>query len=579
MRLIKVYLLKHWKMVILPLIAMVMTRAIDTAFPYLQKLFVDDIILGNSKHLLKSFLIIFLLLIALRAIGGYIKEYLFDAFATRIVSELRLDIFAKIESMDFNFFDKQNTGELISRIGEDIDSVWETVSYGFRLCIEIILLFILSSWMMFILNSKLAVVCLLFLVPVSVMGWIFEQKCSAIYLKISDQKAEINHVAQENLSGIRLVKAFAREKYEIIKFLNTNQELYELNLTQAKLVSLFTPVLECLTQFSHIMLIVLGGILCIKGELSIGVLLAFSGYILDLSWAVKNMGNFLTLVSQNKACMKRIFDLLDQKPQITSPKHAYYPQRVKGDICFKDVCFTYNDKEVLSHINLFIPAGSSVAIMGSTGCGKSTLLSLIGRYYDVTSGEILVDGINVKDWDLRCLRKHTAFVFQDLFLFSDSIRNNIDFGESKTLDRVKKAADISSALNFIDELEEGFDTQIGERGIGLSGGQKQRLTISRALIQDAPILILDDATSALDMETEYTVLQNLSLTHSKATKFIVAHRISSVKEANLILYMKDGQIAEKGTHETLIAKKGYYYAIYRDQFKDLLTLKEATNNA
>ena len=360
-----------------------------------------------------------------------------------------------------------------------------------------------------------------------------------------------------------------------MKFLDTNEGLYELNLGQSKLTSKFVPIIELLCNLTNVALIVVGGLLCIKGHATLGLLIAFSDYILQLTWCVRNIGAFVTMLSQNKACMNRIFKILDHEPAIGSPKNAYSPETIKGDICFKNVSFAYNDKEVLTDINLFIPAGTSVAIMGATGCGKSTLLSLIGRYYDVTEGEILVDGVNVKEWDLHTLRLHLSVVFQDTFLFSDSIKNNIDFGELFSLDDVKEAANLSSALDFIEEMEEGFDTQIGERGVGLSGGQKQRLTIARALLQKPSIMILDDATSALDMETEYQVLNNLSKAHHKCTRFIIAHRISGVKDANLILYMENGKIVERGNHQSLLEQQGHYYTIYCDQFKEFLNLEEA----
>lgn len=579
MRLVKLYILKHWKTVMLPLIAMFITLAIDTSFPLLQKIFIDDVLLGNQKEILIPFFSFFLILALCRSIFGYIKEFLFDKFSILVSKEIRKDIFKKIQTMEFSFFDKNNTGELMSRIGEDVDVVWETISYGLRLSIEMVIIFVLSSTLMFSLNPTLATVCLLILLPVSAMGWFFEKKFDKVYTQISDQTAEINSVAQQNLSGIRLVKAFAREKHEIMKFLNTNQDLYDLNLSQSKLVSQFAPIVDCLSQLSQVAIVIVGGFLCIQGNVSIGVLVAFSGYILDLSWAVRNISSFITMLSQNKACMERIFKILDPKPSITTPPNAYTPKVVKGDICFKDVSFTYNDEEVLSHINLFVPAGSSVALMGATGCGKSTLLSLIGRYYDVSSGEILVDGVNVKEWDLEVLRSNLTPVFQELFLFSDSIKNNIDFGETKTLEEIKIAAKASCALEFIEELDKDFDTQIGERGVGLSGGQKQRLTIARALLNVSPILILDDATSALDMETEYTVLKNLSRTKEQATQFIVAHRISGVKDANMILYMQEGRIVEQGNHESLLKKKGHYYDIYCDQFKDFISSKEVTKHA
>ena len=575
MRLLTTYIFKHWKFLILPIIGMFVTLGIDAIIPLMQQVFIDDILTHQKTQALTPFFITFASLIAVRCIFGYAKEYLFDRFSVDVSKAIRMDLFNKIQTLDFSFFDQTNTGELMSRIGEDTDLVWETVSYGLRLFIEMLIILGLSSFLMFKMSPTLACICLLILLPVALVGFWFEKKFWAIYLKISDQTASLNSVTQQNIAGIRLVKAFAREKHEITKFLDTNENLYDLNLSQARLNSHFTPIIEFLCNLATIALIIVGGILCIMGHVSLGVITAFSSYILQLTWCVRNIGAFVTMLSQNKACMSRIFKILDTKPTIQTPKEAYAPTTIKGDICFKNVSFSYNEQLVLSDINLSIPAGSSVAIMGATGCGKSTLLALIGRYYDVTEGEVLVDGVNVKEWDLSILRHHLAVVFQDTFLFSNTIKNNIDFGETHSLEEVKQAASLSCALDFIESLEEGFATEIGERGVGLSGGQKQRLTIARALIQRPRMLILDDATSALDMETEYQVMSNLFQTDTLRTTFIVAHRISGVKDADLILYMADGKILEKGTHHSLLQQKGHYYGIYCDQFKEFITLEEA----
>lgn len=575
MQLIKNYIVKHWKLLIVPILGMLICLGVDMSLPIIQQYFVDHVILGDKGGILIPFIGIFVLLILCRCTFGYLKEYLFDKFSLIVIKELRHDLFTKIQTFEFGFFDQNNTGELMSRIGEDSDTVWETLSYGLRLLIEMIMILSMASFIMFKMNASLAAICLLILVPVSVMGWFFEKKFWDVYSKISDQVAQVNSVAQQNIAGIRLVKAFAREKHEIMKFLETNETLYDLNLSQARLVSKFSPVVECLTQLSNISVIVIGGLFCINGQISIGVLIAFSSYIMDLSWCVKNISSFITMMSQNKACLSRVFKILYREPEIFSPSQAYMPTQVKGDICFKNVSFKYKEEYVLKHINLFIPAGSSVAIMGPTGCGKSTLVALIGRYYDVTEGEILVDGINVKDWDLSTLRKHLSIVFQDTFLFSDTIRNNVNFGEMHDDPAIIKSIEASCAKPFIDELEEGLATEIGERGVGLSGGQKQRLAIARALLTNASILILDDATSALDMETEYQVLQNLAKLPTKTTRFIIAHRISGVKDANLILYMENGEVIEKGNHEALLNLKGHYYSIYCDQFQEFIAGKEA----
>ncbi|ELC8385641.1 MAG: ABC transporter ATP-binding protein [Clostridium perfringens] len=569
MGIFKDYISKRMVFLIVPIVAMIIVLGIDSFFPYLQKIFVDDILLGSDKSKLGLFFGVFLGLSLLRGILGYIKEFLFDKFSLNVSKEIRMDLFKKIQSFEFSFFDSTNTGELMSRIGEDVDIVWETISYGLRLLIEGIILFIISVTIMMGMSPSLTIICLVILLPVGVLAILVNKKFHRNYSKISDKVADINLMAQQDIAGIRLVKAFAREKYETEKFLKVNKDYYDLNITQARILSNFLPVIDLLTNLTPVAMIIYGGYLVIKGNITMGTLLAFSSYILNLSFCVKNIGGLVNMMSQNRASMDKIFNILKRKPQITSMENSYNPDKVKGEIEFKNVSFRYNEEEVLKKINLKIPAGSTVAIMGETGCGKSSILSLIGRHYDVSSGEVLIDGVNVKKWNLDSLRENMAVVFQDTFLFSDSIKDNIDFGGNKSEDEIIEAAKDSCAYDFIKEMPEGFETEVGERGLGLSGGQKQRLAIARALVRKTPILILDDATSALDMETEFNVLKNLSKKQDKATTFIIAHRISGVKDADIILFMKDGEIVEMGDHESLLKKKGYYYSVYCHQFQDL----------
>ncbi|MDK0979082.1 ABC transporter ATP-binding protein [Clostridium perfringens] len=569
MGIFKDYISKRMIFLIVPILAMIIVLGIDSFFPYLQKIFVDDILLGSDKSKLGLFFGVFLGLSLLRGILGYIKEFLFDKFSLNVSKEIRMDLFKKIQSFEFSFFDSTNTGELMSRIGEDVDIVWETVSYGLRLLIEGIILFIISVTIMMSMSPSLTIICLVILLPVGGLAILVNKKFHRNYSKISDKVADINLMAQQDIAGIRLVKAFAREKYETEKFLKVNKDYYDLNITQARILSNFLPVIDLLTNLTPVAMIIYGGYLVIKGNITMGTLLAFSSYILNLSFCVKNIGGLVNMMSQNRASMDKIFNILKRKPEITSMENSYNPDKVKGEIEFKNVSFRYNEEEVLKKINLKIPAGSTVAIMGETGCGKSSILSLIGRHYDVSSGEVLIDGVNVKKWDLDSLRENMAVVFQDTFLFSDSIKDNIDFGGNKSEDEIIEAAKDSCAYDFIKEMPEGFETEVGERGLGLSGGQKQRLAIARALVRKTPILILDDATSALDMETEFNVLKNLSKKQDKATTFIIAHRISGVKDADIILFMKDGEIVEMGDHESLLKKKGYYYSVYCHQFQDL----------
>lgn len=472
-----------------------------------------------------------------------------------------------------------NTGELMARIGEDLENIWQTLGFGLRLLIENIFYIVLSTIILFSLNAKLAFICLILLIPIGFITLKLEKLFGACYGELSDQTAVINTTAQENIAGVRLIKAFAREKYEVKKFLKLNKRYYELNMRQASYMSKYFPIIDFLTNTALVAMIIFGGYMVLKEEMTLGTLTAFNTYIWYIVWPLRQLGWLTDMLSRTSASAKKIFAILDRPAEITSPDDAYCPDTLNGHISFKDVSFHYNEgEEVLSHINLDIPAGSTVAIMGTTGSGKSSLLNLIGRYYEPSSGEILIDGVPLSKWHLHTLRQNMSIVMQDTFLFSDTIADNVRFGKpNASMEEVATACDLACATPFIAELEEGYRTQIGERGVGLSGGQKQRLAIARAILRKAPILILDDATSALDTETEYELLTHLKEKNYQTTTFMIAHRISAVKNADIILYLENGKIVEQGNHETLLKKRGRYYAIYQKQFESFEEqLKEAT---
>ncbi len=569
------YILRHKALLLIPVTAMLLVIAADTLTPYVTKLIVDDVFYGEGGFgLLKLLLLAILGLTLIKNIFGYTKEYLFDVLSTKVNESIKNDLFNHIQSQEFGYFDSMNTGELMSRIGEDVDNIWRTISFGLRLFVENIIYFITSSAILFILNYKLALACISIMIPIGFLAIKLEKNIMKSYEAISDQAAVINTTAQENIAGVRLVKAFAREKHEILKFLEMNKTNYELNMKQARGLGTYYPPIELLTNLSVVIMLIFGGILVIQGEMSFGDIFAFSQYIWNLVWPMRNLGWLTNMLAQNKASSKKIFAILDRQSKIVTPPDAIIPEKIYGDIEFNEVSFRYSEEEeILKDINLKVEPGSTVAVMGGTGSGKSSLLHLIGRYYDPQEGEVLVDGIPLKKIDLHALRSSMSVVPEDTFLFSETIRENIRFGNKSASDEDIEAAAKVACCDFIDELEDGFDTLVGERGIGLSGGQKQRISIARAIIRNSSILILDDASSALDMETEYALLKNLKNRINKCTTFIIAHRISSVKNADKIIFLENGTIAEEGTHEELLKLKGRYYEIYCEQFKDFEALE------
>lgn len=569
------YVLKYKALIIIPSIAMILSIAFDLLNPYLSKIMIDNVIMKNQTNLLFPVLCGILGIAIIRSILGYIKEFLYDKLSADVDIDITEDLFNHIQSLSFSYFDNMNTGELMSRISQDVDNIWRTISFGLRLFVENIIYFITASIILFYLNWELALICLITMPFIAILAIKLEKKIDAVYDKISDQAAIMNTTAQENISGVRLVKAFAREKHEILKFLEMNKENYKLNVEQSLVVSNHFPVIEFLTNISIVLMVSLGGIFVIGEKISLGTLVAFNGYIYMLIWPMRMLGWLTNLLAQNNASAKKIFQILNTKPDIKDKDTCVHLKNIEGHIEFRNVSFKYNDSKVLSQINLDIKPNSTVAIMGTTGSGKSSLINLIGRYYDTCEGEILIDGNNVKDICLEDLRSKMSVVFQDTFLFSNSVEENIRFGrKDATLNDIKTACKQSCAHDFIEEFEEKYDTIIGERGIGLSGGQKQRISIARALIKNSNILILDDATSALDMETEYELLKNLNNRQNKCTTFIIAHRISAVKNADLIIYLENGRIIESGTHNELLNKKGKYYEIYCEQFKDFLEIEK-----
>ena len=569
------YVSKYKGTVIIGTMCMLIVIGVDLFLPYLQQVFIDSGLMKGNQNVIVSVLVWIGIITIIKAMLGYGKEFLYDVLSSWVHQDIKNDLFAHIQTLEFEYFDNMNTGELMSRIGEDAENIWQTIGYGMRLFIENIIYFVISTIILFVLNYKLALACFIVMIPIGFIGIKLENKFGETYSKISDQTAEINTIAQEDIAGIKLVKAFSREKYEINKFLKMNKVYYDLNMEQAKIIGDYFPPIEFLTNIALVIMIVLGGFLVMDGEVSIGILVAFNGYIWNLIWPMRMLGELTDLLSRTVSSANKIFAIMDKEPSIKTKENFKDVKNIKGNIKFEGVNFKYDDKLVLKNINLDIEAGITVAIMGATGAGKSSLINLIGRYYDTCKGSIKIDGIDIKEYNLEFLRKNMAIVPQETFLFSETILNNIKFSnENASFEEIKEASKLACANEFIEGLELGYNTEIGERGIGLSGGQKQRIAIARSLVRKAKILILDDSTSALDMETEHELLKNLSNRKHESTTFIIAHRISAVKNADLIIYLEDGQIKESGTHDELLKKKGRYYDIYNDQFRDFNLLEE-----
>lgn len=564
------YILKYWYAYLLGIIFIIIAVVLDLLSPQITRRIIDDVIVGGKTELLNRFLLIILMIGVGRCIFQYLKELTFDYFGAKIATNIRRNLFNHIQSLSLSFFDKNNTGELMSRVKDDVDRIWEVVSYMGMLSIEVVIHTSIVIYNMYRLSTKLAILPTIIIPIMGSLAFVMEKKLGAIYESISEENAKLNTVAQENIAGVRTVKAFAREKFEIKKFLSRNKRYHDLNMKQSKVFIKIFPYFQFVTKVLPLLVIVLGGFLVMDGELSLGSLGAFTEYSMNIVWPMEMLGWLSNGFASAIASSKRIKKIFNEKPEIMNPENPVILEEVKGSVQFKNVSFSLNDKSILSDINFNLEAGKTIGIMGATGTGKTSIINLLQRFYDVTSGEILLDGVNIKNLSLNQLRRSISLVMQDVFLFSDTINENIKMGKRMHVkqEEVIDAATNAMAREFIERMDNKYETIIGERGVGLSGGQKQRISIARALAKKNPILVLDDSTSALDMETEHSIQKSLSSLDS--TKIIIAHRISAVKNADEIIILDEGKIVERGKHEELLEKKGYYYKTYMAQYGEYL---------
>lgn len=565
---------KQWWSYAIAIVAMLAAIALDMFNPYFVGQIVDKVILNGEMTYLKTAMMALIGVTIGRAILGYVKEYGFDISSSKVIVNLRKGLFDHIQKLSFSFFDKNNTGELMSRIKEDTENIFNAICFGIMIFLEQCIYFIIASVILFTLNWKLALISLVTMPLIEVVVFKLQRQIGVTYEKISDQRAVLNTTAQQNIAGVRLVKAFGREKHEIQKFLLQNQENYKINFEQARTMAKYNPPIEFLSNAVLVLVISFGGYFVIGKEMSLGTLVAFSNYIFMLIWPMRLMGWLTNILAQCNASIKKIEKIYAEEPAIKNCENPQQPEKVRGHVVFKNVGFEFAGTSVLKDINIDAKPGSTVAIMGITGAGKSSLINLIGRYYDCSAGHVYFDGIDVKDMELSMLRKNVSAVMQDTFLFSDTIEENIRFGAADVSEEEFLSASRDALVDeFVSQMPEGYGTVIGERGIGLSGGQKQRISIARALVRNSKVLIMDDSTSALDMQTEYAI-QKAMERRKGITRFIIAHRVSAVKNADEILYFEDGRIVERGTHNELLSLRGRYYDTYCEQYRDYVEALE-----
>lgn len=574
---LKTYIWENKWTYLVAILSLLLSVSLDMLAPMLTMHIIDDVIVGGNLNILPYLLGGILCVGIGRCIFQYTKEYNFDKAGSQIATEMRKELFDHIQSLGCNYFDKTNTGELMARVKDDIDNIWGTVSYVGMLVIEVIYHTTVVLICMYTLNVRLAILPTIAMFICGFIAIKMENKLGAVYEEISEENATLNTVAEENLAGVRTVKAFAREKYEIQKFLSHNKKYYELNMKRSKVFIQYYPYIQLITKFLPISVLILGGRFVMKDMITLGTLGAFIEYSNNIIWPMEMLGWLSNEFSSGIASNKKINKIYKEIPSIREIDNPVILDHVEGNIEFSHVSFHKEDMhEILHDISFTVEAGKTIGIMGATGAGKTSVIQLLQRLYDATDGKILLDHVDITQLSLEQLRSNISLVMQDVFLFSDTINENVKMGKRDLIDHdmVINASRAAQASDFIESMEKGYDTIIGERGVGLSGGQKQRISIARALAKKTPILVMDDSTSALDMETEHEIQKTLHELKN-TTKIIIAHRISAVRHADEIIVLDNGSIAERGTHEELMEQKGLYYSTYVSQYGENYKRKEA----
>ncbi|MCI5883108.1 MAG: ABC transporter ATP-binding protein [Clostridiales bacterium] len=560
------FLKKYRLAIVMGLVLMTIIVACAIVNPYISGMIVDDVIQGGAYELLPRLIAIMLGVTAVRALFRYATQMLFETCSQGVLYRMRDAVYRKLLQEDFAFYNRNRTGDLMSRQTGDMDAIRHFVAFVIYTVYENMLMFIFALVMIFMVNIKLAL-CMMAVLPFCILTTYLQSKyVKPRFHQCRQSFSSLNSFVQENISGNRVVKAFAKEEYEKEKFEKENDKYREAELEAASIWCRFVPIFELLSNLLMVVLILYGGYQVICGEMTLGNLVTVNGYLWMLSNPLRFAGWWVNDVQRFITSVEKIYDTYSKEPEVKRPKKGIKRKEMQGNVEFRNVSYEVEGEDIIQDISFSVEKGQTIGILGSTGAGKSTIMNLLCRFYDVTKGEVLVDGINVRDWDLHDLRDNIGMAMQDVFLFSDTIEGNIAYGKPDcSFEEVKEAAVMSDANLFIKAMPEGYDTVVGERGVGLSGGQKQRISLARALLKRPSILILDDTTSAVDMETESYIQDQLKKLGKKHTIFVIAYRISSIKDADMILVMEEGHIVERGNHESLLKENGYYATVYRHQ--------------
>ncbi len=556
--------------------SMITARIMHTVFDPLQE---TCIITPEAVHQLTVLVAVLIGFVLFRTGFGYLQIMCYETSSQKLIYQLRRDLYKNMQEQDQAFYSQYRTGDLMTRLTGDMDMIRHAVCWVIRQLIHCIVLFSTTAVTFLVTDWQFALVMLAVTPIIFVLTMLFSRRVHPLYVELREKLSSLNTAAQENISGNRVVKAFAREEYEKARFDEKNRDYKEANKTASLLWLKYSPFIETFSQSLSIAVLLVGGLFLINGRISIGTFTMFNGLTWTLSDPMRTLGMHLNDLQRFFASANKIIELYYAKSTITTRPDAKLPQgRVRGAVEFKDVGLTLHGHQVLKNIDLRVQPGETVAIMGPTGAGKTSLVSMIPRFSDATSGTVEIDGLPVRMYDLKALRSAIGMATQDVFLFSDTVDGNIAYGDSdmpeEEMRRFAKMADV----DFAEKLPQGFDTVIGERGTGLSGGQKQRIALARALAVRPSVLILDDTTSAVDLETEKYIQEQLANLDFPCTKIIVAQRISTTKRADKVVIIEDGQITQVGTHQELSQKPGYYREVFLLQNGQDETAPEAGNS-
>lgn len=541
--------------------------AMNMINPLITGNIVDKVIKGGQHELLFKMIIVMLSATLLKSAFRYSYQVIFEHCSQNVILKMREDLYAHIQKLDFSWYDTAPSGNVMTLLTSDLDKVRHFVAWVLYQIVENSLIYIFSIITLSSINWKLTVAFLIIAPPVLILARKFKVHIRPAHMRVRDQFAVLNTRVAENIEGNRVVKAFVRENYEIDLFEKENGKYRDVSVNNADVRVKYTPWIDALCQILPVILILYGGYLVIKGEMTIGQLVTFNGLMWCFTQPINMFGMLVDNIQNAGASSERLYELHCQKSKVTSKTEEQNKEmRINGAVEFKDVCFAYNEVPVLQNVSFKIEPGSTVGILGPTGSGKSTIANLLCRYYDVTSGQVLIDGKDVRDYNLQDLRRNVGITMQEAFLFSDTVEGNIAFADQDaTMDEIEVSAELARVKEFIGDLTDGYDTIVGERGVGLSGGQKQRIALARLFQANPKIMILDDTTSAVDNDTEYKIRQSIKQQSKGHTAFIISHRISSFESCDVILVIKDGKIIQMGNPNELMAQDGYYRDVYREQ--------------